>query len=455
MKAIHKIGEELRRLKKEDPEKLKFMLSQLTEEEAHSIVYDPDVWMRPDQQVKDEWPEPVIMFMAGRGWGKSFCGCQWIRKKIQSGKTKGGIVFIAPTASDLRDTIVFNTLMPLSDPLNEAPEYEPSKSRVVWKNGTIARLISAENGAERVRGGNNEYIWIDELGSIPDKDVFDQALLTLRVGESKCLITTTPRPTETIIYLYKNAVFNNEPPQEGKWVRILTGSTFQNFDNLSEAFKRTIVSTYEGTRVGRQELEGKLLLNAEGALWNMELLMNCTLDEGASVPKLQKIAVGIDPAMTDTKRSDITGIVVAAIAEDDKVYVLEDLSGRYSPDAWVSKVHSLYDEYSSIAPTSIITEVNQGGSLVTDTLRRDRPFLPVDAVFATKSKLQRAEPVAMLYEQGKVFHTRGLQDLEDQMVTYEGLPKQKSPDRLDALVMAITHLMPSRRRVTKGFEFLV
>jgi predicted phage terminase large subunit-like protein len=250
-------------------------------------------------------------------------------------------------------------------------------------------------------------------------------------------------------------VFNNEPPQEGKWVRILTGSTFQNFDNLSEAFKRTIVSTYEGTRVGRQELEGKLLLNAEGALWNMELLMNCTLDEGASVPKLQKIAVGIDPAMTDTKRSDITGIVVAAIAEDDKVYVLEDLSGRYSPDAWVSKVHSLYDEYSSIAPTSIITEVNQGGSLVTDTLRRDRPFLPVDAVFATKSKLQRAEPVAMLYEQGKVFHTRGLQDLEDQMVTYEGLPKQKSPDRLDALVMAITHLMPSRRRVTKGFEFLV
>ncbi|WP_461533442.1 terminase large subunit domain-containing protein [Sinomicrobium sp.] len=449
----HKLGEELRRLKKEDPKKLQAILSQMSEEEAHSIAYDPDIWLREDQQIKDWWPEPVILFMCGRGFGKTFLGAQWLRKQVKKG-VKGEIALIAPTASMVRDTMVNSGLIPLS-PEEEGLVYEPSKSRITWANGTVARLVSADGGEEKLRGMNSSLIWIDELGSIPNKDVYDQAMLTLRVGQSRMLITTTPRTTETIIYLYKNAVFNDAAPQKGKFCRILTRSTYANFENLSQGYQDNIIASYEGTRLGRQELEGILLLNAENALWSLDLIARQTLPVGVEPPKLDRVAIGVDPAMSNSSKSDKTGIVVAALGEDNKAYVLEDVSGKYSPDTWVKKVHGLYDKYSEYAPTSIVVELNQGGSLVTQTLQRDRPFLPVDGVFATRNKMSRAEPVAMLYEQDKVMHCHGLADLEEEMATFEGNPRQKSPDRLDSLVMAITHLIPAQRRVTKGFEFLL
>jgi len=453
MIQAHKLGEELRRLKKEDPERLKLVLSQMTEEEAKSIVYDPDIWLRPDQQVKDEWQEPVIMFMCGRGFGKTYLGAQWLRKQVAKG-LKGEVALIAPTSSMIRDTVVYSGVLPLSSP-EEGVEYEPSKARLTWKNGTIARMVSAETGAERVRGLNSSAIWIDELGSINNKDVLDQALLTLRVEPSKMLITTTPRANESIIYLYKNAVFNDDPPQVGKFCRILTRSTYANFDNLSETYQQTIIATYEGTRLGQQELDGKLLLNNENALWTIELLSQQTLTNGVKPPKLEKTAIAIDPAVTSTKGSDLTGIVVAGLAEDGKVYVLEDHSGKYSPEGWVKRVYEVYDRYSEYCSTSVIVETNQGGDLLKSTLHRDRPLLPVDGVFSTRNKYARAEPVAMLYEQQKVFHCTGLSALEEEMTTWEGDPRQKSPDRVDSLAMAVTHLMPAQRRITKGFEMLV
>lgn len=454
MTGTYKLGEELRRLKKEDPEHLQYILSKMTEEEASALYYDPDIWLRPDQQVEDWWPEPVIMFMCGRGFGKTFLGSQWLRKQVAKG-VKGEIALIAPTSSMVRDTMVYGGLLPLSDPDKECLEYEPSKSRLVWGNGTTARMISAEVGKEKVRGMNSELLWVDELGSINDHEVFQQAMLTLRVGQSRCLITTTPRTTETIIYLYKNAVFNNEPAKPGKFVRILSRSTYQNFDNLSEAFKANIIASYEGTRLGKQELDGTLLLNAEGALWSLDLIAKQTLDRGVSPPKLERVACGVDPALSANNRSDLTGIVVSALCTDGHAYVLEDHSDKYSPEGWVKKVHEMYDKYSEHAPTSVIVETNAGGDLTKQTLQRDRPFLPIDGVFATRSKLARAEPVAMLYEQGKVWHCHGLSSLEEEMATYEGNPKEKSPDRLDAMVMSITHLIPAQRRITKGFEMLV
>jgi len=453
MIEAHKLGEELRRLKKEDPQHLAQILSQMSEEEAHAIAYDPDVWLRPDQQVKDEWPEPVIMYMCGRGYGKSYLGAQWLRKQVKKG-IRGEVALIAPTASMVRDTIVYSTLIPLSSP-EEGLEYEPSKSRVVWKDGTVARMISAELGEERVRGLNSSIIWIDELGSINNKDVLDQALLTLRVEPSKMLITTTPRANESIIYLYKNAVFGDDPPQEGKFCRILTRSTYTNFDNLSKAYQDTIVASYEGTRIGKQELEGKLLLNNENALWTLDLISKQTLPNGVNPPKLEKVAVAIDPAVTTNKGSDLTGIVVSALAEDGKVYVLEDHTGKYSPEGWVKKVYELYDKYSSYCSTSVVVETNQGGDLLKSTLHRDRPLLPVDGVFSTKNKYARAEPVAMLMEQQKVWHCHGLAALEEEMTTWEGKPNEKSPNRVDSMVFGVTHLMPAQRRITKEFEFLV
>jgi len=438
------LGKELRRLKTEDPERLYEILNQLSEEEVQDILYDPEIWLRENQKIHDEWSEPIIMILAGRGFGKSHASMSWLRKKVRAG-LKGEVTMIAPTNTMIRDTLVFNTLLPWCHPEKDGAEYEPSKSRVVFKNGATVRLISAENGSERIRGANNELIVIDELGSIDNPDMFNQAMLSLRVGQSKCLITTTPRPTKTIIDLYNRAVFDNDPPQKGKDVRILRGRTSDNFQNLSEAFRNTIIKAYEGTSLERQELHGELLLEAEGALWSRELIKNQTMAEDASLPTLERVAIGVDPAVSTGKFSDSTGIVVAAQGSDERGYVLGDFTGKYTVEGWSDKVVGLYDHYSKFAPTSVVVESNMGGNLLTDTLQRNRPFLPIDTTYSTNSKINRAQPIALLYEQGKVFHVKGLTDLENEFCSFTGSPRERSPDRMDAAVFALTTVMPVRQ----------
>lgn len=267
---------------------------------------------------------------------------------------------MAPTARDVIDTCVLGDsgLMGVCPP-KERPEYEPSKSRVVFPNGCVASLMSAES-PERARGANRSIIWGDELGSWGDRDMYDQLMLSLRKGESKFYGTTTPRANDIIVHIYRHAVFNNDPPQEGKWARIITGSTYDNVHNLSQAFRDTIVSTYEGTRLGAQELQGMLLLDAEGALWSTETIVKQTLKSDEQVPPLKRCCIGVDPAVSTGKASDNTGIVVSGLGEDDKGYVLEDHTGKYSPEGWVNKVLSLYDHYSQFCATSIIVEKTKG-----------------------------------------------------------------------------------------------
>ena len=449
------LGKELRRLKSENPEKLREVLEQLSEQEAHAILYDPEIWLRPKQVVKDEWPEPIIMFLGGRGMGKTYLSVQHIRKLVRSNNLVGPIAIICPTQSDAIHTMTINGILAHADPIVEDPEYQPSKARIVFKNGNVARLFSAETGAERVRGSNNEILIIDELGSFADEDVFNQAMLTLRVGQSKCIITTTPRPTPVIIDLYKRAVFNDDPPQEGKDVRIITGSTYDNFENLSDAFKNTIIKKYEGTRLGAQELEGKLLLDNEAALWTTDLIFAQTLSRPEDAPEMERISIGVDPAVSTGKHSDLTGIVVSGRGEDQMGYVLQDATGKYTSAQWVQKVLDLYDYYSTTTPTSITVEKNQGGQLITDALTRNRPFLPVDTVFSSKSKIARAEPIAMLYEQGKIWHVKSFLELEQEMVSYEGRGREKSPDHLDALVFSMMNVLPTKKKSLKSFEMLI
>lgn len=339
-------------------------------------------------------------------------------------------------------------------PPKERPEYEPSKSRIVFPNGCVASLMSAES-PERARGANRSIIWGDELGSWNDVDMFDQLMLSLRKGESKFYGTTTPRANDIIIKLYRNSVFNNDPPQPGKWCRIITGSTYENMSNLSNAFRDTIVSTYENTRLGKQELEGLLLLDAEGALWKTEIIVRQTLKDGETVPPLVRCCIGVDPAVSTGKNSDKTGIVVSGLGEDGKGYVLEDHTGKYTPEQWVNKVLAIYDQYSQFCATSVVVEKNQGGSFIQQAIERARPFLPVDYTFSSRSKIQRAEPIALLYEQSKIYHCKSFTDLESEMTNYEGKPRQRSPDHLDALVFSIYGCMPLKNKVTKGFEFLV
>lgn len=381
--------------------------------------------------------------------GKTYCGSQWIRKQARK-PLRGQMTLVGATSSDVRDTMVLEGLIPLSDPISEAPEYKPSASKVIWPNGNSAKMLSAEE-PERIRGLNNEKIWADELASYKTRDVVDQLLLTLRVGNTQMIGTTTPKATPTIKYLYDNAVFNDDPPQEGKFVRIITGSTYDNIDNLSPAFRQQVIAAYEGTRLGRQELNGELLLNNEGALWTHDLIYDQTLRDGRQPPNMVSIAIGVDPAMSTSKKSDLTGIVVAGRGEDDNIYVLEDLSGKYSPQEWTKKVFGRYDHYSQYAPVTVVVEKNQGGNLIRDTLTRDRPLLPVKDVFSTSSKMARAEPIALLYERGLVWHVKGLKELEAEQVMFDGTT-MKSPDRLDAMVFAVHHLAPLKKRFVQGFE---
>lgn len=439
-----------------DPDYLYSILSQLEQKELQEILYDEYIWLEDHQaRAMKDWSESIIMMLGGRGSGKTSLGVQWIRSYYKRG-IKGQISLMAPTSGEVRDIIVYNGFLELCDPEDDLPEFEPSKSRIVFPDGSVARMFSAERGNERIRGSNNELCWIDELGSIPDKDVLDQLLLTLRVGASKCLITTTPRNTEAIRDLYSRAVFDNEESRDDKDVRIITASTRNNEHNLSKAFRNQIVAAYAGTRLGKQELEGHLLFEAEGAMWSIDLISNQTLKDGWSqLPKLSRVAIGVDPATSNKKSSDLTGIVVCALGEDGNGYVLKDDSDRYSPQGWAQKVIELYNHFLDFAPTTVVVERNQGGEIVGEMLRREKPLMPIDEVFHTKDKLSRAQPVAMLYEKGQIFHIQPFNELEGEMSSYEGTPGQKSPDRMDAMVMSMTHLIAGTRRVTKVTDLVL
>jgi phage terminase large subunit-like protein len=449
--TLLEIGNAIRRLKKEDPVKLAEVLNSLNEKEAEDLFYTWSIWARPNQLVKDYsdgWPESAVIYSMGRGAGKTRLGSEFIRKKATHHKTQ--IALIAPTSADVRDIMVLGPSGILAvHPSKTRPKYEPSYARLMWPNGSSAKMYSAEK-SDRLRGGNNEYIWIDELGAIDDRDVWDQAALTLRIGESRVLATTTPRKgNEILIDLYKRAVFNNDPPQEGKDVRIIMGSTYDNLDNLSKPFMDQIVASYAGSRLGQQEIEGVMLLDSENALWTTELLDKCRKEK----PEIKLFAIGVDPQTSKSKKSDHTGIVGCGIDEDDCGYVLDDLTGNYSPNEWANKVVALYENYSKEGPCVIVVERNQGGQMVEETLNHAKKNLPIITTFSTQDKLTRAMPVAILYEQGRIFHTRVFERLENQMVTYDG--SGKSPDSLDAMVFSMSHLMSSNRNVTKIVEFLM
>ena len=448
-KQLLEIGKAIRRLQKEDPSKLAEVLNSLTEKEAEQVYYCWDIWSRPNQQINDAWEENIILISAGRGFGKTKCGAEWVRKKATHHQTS--IALIAPTTADTRDVCVLGPSGILAvHPAKTRPNYEPSYARLMWPNGSNAKMYSGEK-ADRIRGGNNEYIWVDEIGAIQDRDVWDQAMLTLRVGESRALATTTPRKgNEILIDLYKRAVFNDAPSEKGKDVRIITGSTYDNLANLSKPFMDQIVASYAGSRLGMQEIDGIMLLDSEGALWNTELLDKCRREKPEE-PKL--FAIGVDPQAKKKRNSDSTGIIGCCIDEDDIGYVLDDLTGSYSPSEWANRVVSLYDNYSKEGPCIIVVENNVGGDMCVETLSHARKNLPVVTTFSTQDKLSRATPVAILYEQGRIYHTKVFQDLEEEMVTYDGTGK--SPNRMDALVFAMNHLMATNRNITRIVEFLI
>ena len=366
------------------------------------------------------------MTLAGRGWGKTRTGAEWVRSLCEN--TPGlRVALVSRTAADARDVMIEGEsgLLSVCPPWNK-PEYFKSTRRVVWPNGSMAIAYSAEK-PEMLRGPQHHHAWCDELAAWTYDEAWDQLQFGLRLGSNpKILVTTTPTPTELIRNLAKD-----------KTTALVSGSTFDNKTNLAPHFLKKILAKYEGTRLGEQELFGRILDDIQGALWKYDVLKRIDADK---VPPLKRVVTAVDPAVTNNKNSDETGIITAGIDRENKIYVWGDFSIKASADTWARRSIAAYDEYRC---DLLVGEVNNGGDLVEAVIRtHDRKNrINYKAVRASRGKFTRAEPIAALYEQGRVYHVGIFKDLEEQMCSYVPGVTKKSPDRMDALVWAITSLI--------------
>lgn len=389
---------------------------------VQQLKHDWTYRARTDQLPPDgDWSTWLVL--AGRGWGKTRTGAEWVRYLAESGRAHH-IALVAPTAADARDVMVEGPsgIMRIA-PDWTRPTYEPSKRRVTWPNGAIAHLYSADE-PDRLRGPQHDAAWCDELAAWRRPNAWDMMLMGLRIGsDPRCVVTTTPRPTRIIRDLI-----------DAETTHVTRGSTYDNLRNLAPVFRDVILKRYEGTRLGRQELYAEILDDVPGALWKRDAIDSTRV---ANVPELIRVVVAVDPAVTSHEGSDETGIVVAGVAGDGHLYVLEDCSCREGPEAWATRVVSAFDRWQA---DRVVAEVNNGGDLVEANLRTIRTTLPMHKVRAARGKVPRAEPVASLYEQARAHHVGMFHELEDQMCTY--VPGDESPDRMDALVWAARDLEP-------------
>ena len=367
------------------------------------------------------------LLLAGRGFGKTRTGAEWVRAQVEAGRY-ARIALVAPTAADARDVMVEGEsgILRISPPWFR-PTYEPSRRRLTWPNGAIATTYSADE-PDRLRGPQHDGAWCDEVAVWTYPDAWDMLMLGLRLGsDPRAVATTTPRPTKVIRELVA-----------AHTTHVTRGSTYDNAANLAPAFMEQIIAKYAGTRLGRQELDAEILDDNPGALWKRDQIEALRV---TTHPDLSRIVVAVDPAITADEGSDETGIIAAGMgASDGHGYVLDDASLRGTPHAWATAAVRLYH---TLKADRIIAESNQGGDMVEHTIRTVDPNVPVTLVHATRGKLTRAEPVAALYEQSKVHHAGTFPALEDQQCTWT--QGDASPDRLDALVWALTHLMLDAR----------
>ena len=404
------------------PEDRLSVIEGLSHDEQLLLLYDWPTWARPPQ-IAPKWDWRVWLLLAGRGFGKTRCGAEFIRQEVDAGRA-GHIALVAPTSADARDTMIEGEsgLLGIFPP-TQRPVYEPSKRRITFHNGATATTFSADE-PDRLRGPNHDLAWCDELAAWRYPEAWDMLNFGLRIGKTpRAVVTTTPRPTTLIKDLIKR-------PD----VHTTRGSTFDNAANLAPAFLSEVAARYEGTRLGRQELHAEILDDVEGALWSREMLDDHRVTE---TPQLVRLVVAIDPAISSTAESAETGIIAVGVDGRGHGYVLEDRTTRGTPHEWAQQSVALYH---TLKADKIIAESNQGGDMVKHTLATVDTNAPVRLVHASRGKRTRAEPVAALYEQGKIHHVGAFNQLEDQLCSWvpgEGL----SPDRLDALVWGFTELL--------------
>jgi phage terminase large subunit-like protein len=396
------------------------ILSETSLDDLKELEYDWLYWARKDQITPvDPWITWLIL--AGRGYGKTRTGAETVRQWHDAGY--GRIALMGKTPSEVRDVMIKGESGLLAcSPSWDMPIYEPSKLLISWKDGGIANIYSGEN-PEQSRGGQHEKVWVDELAKYQyPQDALDNLMFGLRLGDNpQILITTTPKPIKTIKELLKD-------PD----CVVTKGSTYDNIENLADAFVKTVIKKYEGTRLGRQELYAELLDDNPNALWRRADIDGSRVSE---IPPLQRIVVALDPAVTTNEDSDETGIMVVAKDYAGHGYVLEDRTGKLTPDGWARLAIQLYYKYKA---DRIIGEANNGGDMIEFVLRTVDPNIPYRKVTATRGKLIRAEPIAGLYEQGKIHHHGYFAELEDQMCEWQ--PSDPSPNNMDAMVWGFTDL---------------
>ncbi len=386
----------------------------------------------------DGEPWTTWLILGGRGAGKTRLGAEWVRALVHGAPPDAAhphrnIALVGETEHDAREVMVEGQsgLLSISPP-SQRPVWISSRRRLEWPNGAVGQVFSADD-PESLRGPQFDAAWCDELAKWRYADAtFDMLQFGLRLGERpRQLITTTPRP----IPLIKRLV--SDPR-----TRVTRASTRVNRDFLAPTFLDAVVGRYANTRLGRQELDGELIEDRANALWSRSLIESCRV---SGAPPLVRVVVAIDPPGSSRRGADACGIVAAGKSENGWIYVLEDASAAgLSPSAWAQKAVALYRRLNA---DTLVAEVNMGGEMVRAVLREVDPTVPLKEVHASRGKYVRAEPVAALYEQGKAKHVGCFPQLEDEMCDFgfDGLSTGRSPDRLDALVWAITSLTGKAR----------
>ena len=432
MTANHELLRELLVLDYEERAKA---IRELSSEERREIGHYWKLWARRSQIAPaGDWQ--VWLISAGRGFGKTRAGAEWVRMLAQHNADLR-IALVGASLSEVRQVMIEGEsgILAVCPPENH-PLFEPSLKRLTWGNGAQAFLYSAAE-PETLRGPQHHVAWCDELGkweNAGDRAIktWDNLLMGLRLGERpRVLATTTPRPVPLMRKLYAAV--------PGGDVALVRGASTENEANLPTRYLRDMRRQYGSTALGRQELDGELLEDIEGALWSRELLERCRDGPLPEEPNV-RVVVGVDPPAS--ARGDECGVVVAGIAESGRVTVLADCSlARPSPERWARKVAETARAWNA---DRVVAEANQGGDMVKSVLRAADVSLPLKLVHASRGKAARAEPVAALYEAGRVRHAGMFAKLEDQLCGlmagggYEG--PGRSPDRADALVWALSEL---------------
>lgn len=423
----------LKQSARSDIETLLLSLDRLTTER---FSRDFSVFARPDQ-LPPIGPWSTWLVMGGRGAGKTRTGAEWVRgmalgEPPYAAKPTARIALVGETQGEVREVMIEGVSGLLAvHRRSERPTWLPSRRRIEWANGAIAQAFSAED-PQGLRGPQFAAAWADELAKWRNaEETWDMLQFGLRLGEDpRQVVTTTPRP----IPLMKRLLNDTR-------TAVSRAATRANIANLAPGFLDAIVGRYADTRLGRQELDGELIEDRVDALWRRDALEKARVTHA---PELTRIVVAIDPPASSKRGADACGLVVAGLGSDGQAYVLEDATlNEVQPLRWARAAISLYHRFEA---DCLIAEVNQGGEMVTSVLAEVDANVPVKPVRATRGKWLRAEPVAALYEQGLVHHVGALPQLEDELCDFglDGLSSGRSPDRLDALVWALTALCLGR-----------